>query len=215
MTRICGHGRWPAPPGQQPPEAPQREPVPAQRVSVLVQPQQVPLQSAFDHAWPEPGQQDYGAAGETMPAPRQRSNNALRWGVFALLGLTLGMAAYAVPRFANAGTGAVEIEAVGDPDALVRVDGIVRGNPPLVVEGLIPGVHQIVEYETRLNHILPKYDDVVVCTYDLNKFSASTVMDILRTHPQVIVGGVLQQNPFFVPPDQFLAELRARKPPAA
>ena len=35
-------------------------------------------------------------------------------------------------------------------------------------------------------------------------------MDILRTHPMVIVGGVLQQNPFFVPPDRFLEELRAR-----
>jgi hypothetical protein len=74
----------------------------------------------------------------------------------------------------------------------------------------LPGVEKIVEYETRLNHILPKYDDVVVCTYDLNKFSAATVMDILRTHPQVIVGGVLQHNPFFVPPDEFLAELEAR-----
>jgi hypothetical protein len=75
----------------------------------------------------------------------------------------------------------------------------------------LPGVDQIVEYETRLNHVLPKYDDVVVCTYDLNKFSAATVMDILRTHPQVIVGGALQQNPFFVPPDQFLAELHGRR----
>ena len=35
-------------------------------------------------------------------------------------------------------------------------------------------------------------------------------MDILRTHPMVIVGGVLQQNPFFVPPDRFLEELRTR-----
>jgi len=26
----------------------------------------------------------------------------------------------------------------------------------------------------------------------------------------VIVGGVLQQNPFYVPPDQFLQELRER-----
>ena len=75
----------------------------------------------------------------------------------------------------------------------------------------LPGVDQIVEYETRLNHVLPKFDDVVVCTYDLNKFSAATVMDILRTHPQVIVGGMLQQNPFFVPPDQFLAELQTRR----
>jgi len=76
----------------------------------------------------------------------------------------------------------------------------------------LPGVNQIVEYETRLNHVLPKYDDVVVCTYDLNRFDATTVMDILRTHPQVIVGGVLQENPFFVPPDQFLGELNARRP---
>jgi hypothetical protein len=75
----------------------------------------------------------------------------------------------------------------------------------------LPGVEEIVEYETKLNHVLPLYDDVVVCTYDLNKFSAATIMDILRTHPQVIVGGVLQHNPFFVPPDQFLAELQARK----
>jgi hypothetical protein len=35
-------------------------------------------------------------------------------------------------------------------------------------------------------------------------------MDILRTHPMVIVGGVLQRNPFFVPPAEFLAELRER-----
>lgn len=35
-------------------------------------------------------------------------------------------------------------------------------------------------------------------------------MDIMRTHPMVIVGGVLQDNPFFVPPDEFLRELRER-----
>lgn len=27
----------------------------------------------------------------------------------------------------------------------------------------------------------------------------------------VIIGGVLQENPFFVPPDQMLAELRQRR----
>lgn len=74
----------------------------------------------------------------------------------------------------------------------------------------LPGVHDIVEYETRLNKFLPNYDDVVVCTYDLNKFSAPVVMDIMRTHPQVIVGGVLQENPFYVPPDEFLRELSRR-----
>jgi hypothetical protein len=74
------------------------------------------------------------------------------------------------------------------------------------------GVDNLVEYETRLNYVLPKYDDPVVCTYDLSKFGASVTMDILRTHPVVIIGGVLQENPFFVPPDQFLLEIKDRRP---
>jgi hypothetical protein len=74
----------------------------------------------------------------------------------------------------------------------------------------LPGVHDIVEYETRLNHVLPEYHDPVICTYDLSKFDARVVIDIMRTHPMVIVGGVLQENPFFVPPDEMLRELKER-----
>ncbi|HYC55531.1 MAG TPA: MEDS domain-containing protein [Candidatus Binatia bacterium] len=73
------------------------------------------------------------------------------------------------------------------------------------------GVEDLVVYETRLNHVLTKYDDPVCCTYDLSRFGADVVIDILRTHPLVILGGVLQENPFFVPPDQMLAELRERR----
>ena len=74
-----------------------------------------------------------------------------------------------------------------------------------------PGVDDLVEYETRLNYVLPKYDDPVICTYDLSKFGSSVAMDIMRTHPAVIIGGVLQENPFFIPPDQFLLEIRERR----
>lgn len=35
-------------------------------------------------------------------------------------------------------------------------------------------------------------------------------MDILRTHPMVVMGGVLRENPFFIPPEEFLRELRQR-----
>lgn len=74
-----------------------------------------------------------------------------------------------------------------------------------------PGVNDIIEYETRLNYFLPRYRDPVVCVYDLAKFGADIVIDIMRTHPMVIIGGVLLENPFFVPPDQFLRELRGRE----
>ncbi|PZQ77832.1 MAG: hypothetical protein DI563_02440 [Variovorax paradoxus] len=74
----------------------------------------------------------------------------------------------------------------------------------------LPGVEDLLEYETRLNRILPQYDDFVVCTYDLSKFSASVVVDVLRTHPWAVVGRTLQQNPFYIPPDQMLREMRDR-----
>ena len=74
--------------------------------------------------------------------------------------------------------------------------------------GDFPGVHDIVEYESRLNYVLPKYDIAAVCTYDLTQFSTSVVMDVLRTHPQTLVGKVLRENPFYVLPDEFLTELR-------
>jgi hypothetical protein len=75
-----------------------------------------------------------------------------------------------------------------------------------------PGVEDLLEYETRINYALPNSEDVVVCCYDLAKFGASVAIDIMRTHPAVIIGGMLHENPFFVPPDQFLAEVRERKP---
>ena len=73
-----------------------------------------------------------------------------------------------------------------------------------------PGVHSLVEFEARVNHILPRNDDLVVCAYDLTKFGAGVVVDVLRTHPLVIIGGFLHENPFYVTPDEFLGELRAR-----
>jgi hypothetical protein len=90
--------------------------------------------------------------------------------------------------------------------------GMVRlmGNMEWALEAL-PGVGDIVEYETKLNYILPRFPDPVVCVYDLNKHSGHVIMDILRTHPMVIVGGVLQENPLYVPPDEMLAEIRARR----
>jgi MEDS: MEthanogen/methylotroph, DcmR Sensory domain len=75
----------------------------------------------------------------------------------------------------------------------------------------LPGVEDLIEFETRVNYVVPKYENIVICAYNLSKFSASVVMDALRTHPVVIIGGLLQENPFFVPPDQFLLEIRERR----
>lgn len=75
-----------------------------------------------------------------------------------------------------------------------------------------------VEYETRLNQLLLPYDDPVICAYDSNALGKNMAMDMLRTHPVVIIDGTLQGNPFFVHPEEFLREIderRARERPSA
>lgn len=76
----------------------------------------------------------------------------------------------------------------------------------------MPGIEDMIEFETRVNYVVPRYDHPVICSYDLSKFGASTVMYALRTHPVVIIGGLLQENPFYVDPDAFLHELRESGP---
>lgn len=72
----------------------------------------------------------------------------------------------------------------------------------------LPGVEDLLEYEARVNQMLSRHDAPVICTYDASKFGANVAIDVLRTHPLVIIGGVLQENPFFVAPDELLLEIR-------
>ena len=72
-------------------------------------------------------------------------------------------------------------------------------------------IDDLVEFESRVNDVWRRHDDAVICTYHLDKFGGDTVVDIMRTHPMVIIGGILRRNPFFVPPEEFVPELRERR----
>jgi hypothetical protein len=74
-----------------------------------------------------------------------------------------------------------------------------------------PATYNLLEYEARLNQVLSRHDDPVICNYDPSKFGATVAVDIMRTHPLVIIGGLLRENPFFVPPEQFLDEMQKRR----
>jgi hypothetical protein len=72
-------------------------------------------------------------------------------------------------------------------------------------------VDDVIEFESRVNEVWRRHDDAVICTYHLGQFAGDAVIDIMRTHPLVIIGGILQQNPFYIPPDEFLREFRQRR----
>ena len=67
------------------------------------------------------------------------------------------------------------------------------------------GPAEFFRYEARLNEVIPNYAQVILCLYDLDRFGAEVLMDTLRTHPRVVVDGMVHENPYYVEPGKFLA----------
>jgi MEDS: MEthanogen/methylotroph, DcmR Sensory domain len=49
-------------------------------------------------------------------------------------------------------------------------------------------VDNVIEFESRVNDVWRHHDDAVICMYHFGQFSGDAVVDILRTHPMVILG---------------------------
>ena len=111
-----------------------------------------------------------------------------------------------------------------DPDRMIAVfeqlaSGDSHGEYPLSriccrMDWAVKGqsqVDDVIEFESRVNDLWHRHEDAVICTYHLGQFSGDAVIDIMRTHPMVIIGGILQRNPFYIPPDEFLQEFHQRR----
>lgn len=71
----------------------------------------------------------------------------------------------------------------------------------------LPGVEQLIAYEAELNRQLRKYPQVVLCLYDLEQFADGEVLiEILRTHPKVLMSLMVLDNPWYVEPDERLTQ---------
>ena len=79
-----------------------------------------------------------------------------------------------------------------------------------VQNGLVP-MEDVLEYEARVNDLFPDFECTLLCIYDLARTPALLMSDLLLTHPYAILNGRLRKNPFYVPPDEYLEMLRARR----
>jgi hypothetical protein len=70
----------------------------------------------------------------------------------------------------------------------------------------IPGVEDLMIYESRLNYFIPGKPWISICLYNTTKFSGSTIMRVLQTHPFIITKQTITQNPFYQDPDKWLKE---------
>ena len=70
----------------------------------------------------------------------------------------------------------------------------------------VPGGSRLLEYESKVSLLLKTCPVTAVCQYDARSFDGSTIMDILKVHPYMIVRGSVVNNPFFIRPEEYLAE---------
>ena len=71
----------------------------------------------------------------------------------------------------------------------------------------IPDADRFLEYEARLNTITETFPYIGMCQYDARLFDGATLFKVLQVHPYMIAQGQIVRNPFYIKPEEFLAEL--------
>ena len=62
-----------------------------------------------------------------------------------------------------------------------------------------------VSYESELNRFVAQHPVIVMCLYDLAAFGGGILVDLMKTHPKLILGGMVLENPHCLTADEFLA----------
>ncbi len=62
----------------------------------------------------------------------------------------------------------------------------------------------LLDYESRLNEELFRDHQVVgMCQFNINRFGAAAIREIIYTHPIVIIGGLMCENIYYKPPGTY------------
>lgn len=62
-----------------------------------------------------------------------------------------------------------------------------------------PGFDGLFRYESSLSVIAPDSRHTLACFYDLTTLPATEVISVFRTHPHVVVSGMMWESPFYDP----------------
>lgn len=80
---------------------------------------------------------------------------------------------------------------------------------------VVPDIDELMTLESKMNRFLPLFPQVVVCLYDIDRFGSSIIVDLLKTHPRMLIGGMLVENPYYTSPDEFLHQAERGGPETA
>lgn len=79
----------------------------------------------------------------------------------------------------------------------------VAGEAVWVLQGL-PGSERLIEYESRLCTFFPYSKCLALCLYDRRHLHASLLLNVLTTHPTVVIGTEVYDNFYYIPATEFL-----------
>ncbi|MGH3308287.1 MAG: MEDS domain-containing protein, partial [Nocardioides sp.] len=66
-----------------------------------------------------------------------------------------------------------------------------------------PGWDDRFLYESALNHVVEEVPAVLMCLYDLKKFGADMLVEVLHTHPKVLLDRTVIDNPHYMDPTDY------------
>jgi len=94
-------------------------------------------------------------------------------------------------------------QAVADGFAALRITGemtwILRG---------APGSDRLIEYEAKLNRFFPGSAALAICQYDRRRFAPDLLNAVIDTHPFVVIGPEVIENPYYIHLDVYLSDRR-------
>lgn len=74
----------------------------------------------------------------------------------------------------------------------------------------LPGSERMIEYEAKMSAFLRGSRCVAVCMYDRRRFDPAILLDVITTHPIVVLGAEFYHNFYYIPPAEFLTDDRPR-----
>ncbi|HEY3374301.1 MAG TPA: MEDS domain-containing protein [Candidatus Aquicultor sp.] len=67
------------------------------------------------------------------------------------------------------------------------------------------------QFEAKINNYIGNLPVIMLCQYNQRRISGQVVTGLFKTHPYVILGEEMRQNPYFVEPEKFLQGCQSEK----
>lgn len=114
-----------------------------------------------------------------------------------------------------------------DPDAMIALlktsetEALAAGYSSLRLTGEMTWIlgsegyeKKAIEYENKLNTVIPTSKISAICQYNENKFNQKTLIDVIQSHPFLIIYGKKYENKYFYNSPTIRAHAAALIPPS-